>query len=163
MESMTSNPGQSPSHLANGYPWGALPSGATVVDMGGSKGHVSVAIAKKHPHLQFVVQDLPEVIREESLGEDVDKSVRKRIAFMEHDFLTEQTVKGRVFLLRWVLHDWPDHYVVRILRNLRSVLRKGDKVVVNDQIMPGPGVLNVVLEKQIRSVHCAIELFILAS
>ena len=126
--------------------------------MGGSQGHVSVAIAKEHNHLQFIVQDLPEIISNAALGSEIEEGVKKRVRFMTQDFLQEQTVRGDVFLLRWVLHDWPDQYVVRILRNLRLVLRNGDKVVVNDQLMPGPGEVSSVIERQIRSV-CAFAKF----
>lgn len=126
--------------------------------MGGSEGHVSVAIAKQHHHLQFIVQDLPEIISNAALGDEVEQGVKKRVRFMTQDFLQEQTVRGDVFLLRWILHDWPDQYFVRILRNLRPVLRDGDKVVVNDQLMPGLGEVSSVIERQIRSV-CAFGLF----
>ena len=120
--------------------------------MGGSEGHVSVAIAKEHSHLHFIVQDLPEIVSKATLRAEVEEGVKRRISFMTQDFLQEQTVGGDVFLLRWVLHDWPDAYVVRILRNLRSVLKEGNKVVVNDQVMPRPGEVSTVIERQIRSV-----------
>lgn len=123
--------------------------------MGGSEGHVSVAIAKEHSHLHFIVQDLPEIISKATLEDEIEEGVKKRVSFMTQDFLQEQTVGGDVFLLRWVLHDWPDAYVVRILQNLRPVLRKGNKVVVNDQMIPGLGEVSTATERQIRSVLCS--------
>ena len=33
----------------------------TFVDMGGSRGHLSAAICRAHPHLKGIVCDLPEV------------------------------------------------------------------------------------------------------
>ena len=150
MKSFTSNSGQSPSHLATGYPWSDIPSSSTIVDMGGSEGHVSVAIAQKHQHLSFVVQDLPEVIATADLPNQTDEGVRRRVRFEVHDFLTDQTTQGEVFLLRWILHDWPDQYVIRILRHLRPALRPGNKILVNDQLMPEPGQVGPVVERQIR-------------
>ena len=135
-----------------GYPWASLRAGSTVIDVGGSEGHVSVAIAKEHHHLRFIVQDLPEIVSGATLAEELDEGVKKRIRSMTQDFLQEQTVEGDVFLLRWILHDWPDKYVVKILRNLRSVLKEGNKVVVNDQVMPGLGEVSSVIERQTRSV-----------
>lgn len=122
--------------------------------MGGSEGHVSVAIATEHDHLRFVVQDLADVISRARLGDEVEEGVKERVRFVAQDFMQEQRVEGEVFLLRWVCHDWPDGYVVRILRNLRPVLRDGDKVVVNDQVMPGVGEVSSVVERQIRLVVC---------
>ena len=150
MKSFTSNAGQSPSHLATGYPWSDIPPNSTVIDVGGSEGHVSVAIAQRHQHLKFVVQDLPEVIETAKLPNDVDAGVRERVRFEVHDFLTDQRTQGEVFLLRWILHDWPDQYVVRILRHLRPALRPGNKIIVNDQLMPEPGHVGPIVERQIR-------------
>lgn len=152
MKSFTSNLGQSPSYLATGYPWSDISSSSTIVDMGGSEGHVSVAIAQRHQHLSFVVQDLPEVITTANLPNNTDDGVRRRIRFEVHDFLTDQTTQGEVFLLRWILHDWPDHYVISILRHLRPALRPGNKILVNDQLMPEPGQVGPVVERQIRWV-----------
>jgi O-methyltransferase domain len=152
MVGLTSNPGHSPQYLATGYPWASLEAGSTVVDVGGSKGHVSIAIAKEHSHLSFIVQDRPKTISEAALGDEIEEGVKKRISFMAHDILQKQTVGGDIFLLRWVLHDWPDVYVVRILQNLRPVLKEGNKVVVNDHLMPGLGEVSTGIERRIRSV-----------
>lgn len=152
MKSFTSNQGQSPDHLATGYSWSNIPSNSTIIDIGGSEGHVSVAIAQRHLHLNFIVQDRPNVIETATLPDDVDEDVRKRVSFEAHDFLTDQTTRGEVFLFRWILHDWPDQYVVRILRHLRPALRPGNKVLVNDQLMPEPGSVATVIERQIRLV-----------
>ena len=68
-----------------------------------------MAIARRHQHLSFVVQDLPEVIETATLPDDTDEGVRKRVRFEVHDFLTDQTTQGEVFLLRWILHDCPEY------------------------------------------------------
>ena len=41
---------------------------------------------------------------------------------------------------------------MRILQNLRPVLKEGDKVVVNDHLIPGMGEVSSMIERQIRSV-----------
>jgi len=46
------------------YPWDALPAGTRVCDVGGNKGHVSMALLRTHAHLKVVVQDLPNVIED---------------------------------------------------------------------------------------------------
>lgn len=45
------------------YPWDKLPADATVADLGGGIGHVSVALVKKHPHLKVTVQDRPDQMK----------------------------------------------------------------------------------------------------
>lgn len=56
MRFYTRIPGLEPVHVVKGYPWGELPDGATVVDVGGSHGEISCAIAREFPQLKFVVQ-----------------------------------------------------------------------------------------------------------
>ena len=129
-------PGNSPTHLLDAYPWSGLGAGATVVDVGGSDGYVSVLLARAFPGLRLVVQDLPGVVQGAAAA--LPEELLGRVEFRAHDFFEEQDVKGaEVYLFRWILHDWPDAYVVRILRALVPALKKGAKVVVNDNVAPG--------------------------
>ena len=148
MEAFTSGSGMSPSFLISGYPWSNLAENSTVVDMGGSEGHVSLTIAKANPHLKLVVQDLSEVIDKISISKYVSEG--HRIQFMVHDFFTPQTLVADAYLLRWILHNWPDSYVIKIFRNLIPALRNGAKVIVNDQLIPSPGSVPLMIERQIR-------------
>ena len=141
------------SFLATGYPWSSLRAGSTVVDCGGSEGHASITIAKAHPDLSFVVQDLPEVVKKASFEAEVPEHVAKRISFVGHDLLTPQEVQGDVYLFRWIFHDWPDTYVIKMLRNLIPALRAGAKIVVSEQLMPAPGTVPLVTERGIRLVY----------
>ena len=149
MKSFTANiPGNSPSFLVGGYPWASLGS-AHVVDVGGSEGQTSVALAQAFPSLEFTVQDRPEVICD--AVDKVPPEVRSRVRFLEHDFFQTQTVIGAdVYLFRWIFHDWPDRYVIRILRQLIPALKPGARVLVNDSLNPEPNVLPLALERTIR-------------
>ena len=54
-----------------------------------------------------------------------------------HDFLTPQPVQNAaVFLLRVVLHDWPDESATRILLQLRHAATPQTKLVLVDPILP---------------------------
>lgn len=55
MRFMTREPGLEPEHTVNGFPWAELGE-ATVVDLGGSHGAISCALARKYPSLKLVVQ-----------------------------------------------------------------------------------------------------------
>ncbi|KAH0593368.1 hypothetical protein MHUMG1_08824 [Metarhizium humberi] len=61
MSFFTTGEGHAFHHVINGYAWSAL-GAATVVDVGGSHGDAAFAFARKFPHLQLVVQELPQVV-----------------------------------------------------------------------------------------------------
>lgn len=66
-------------------------SGALLVDIGGSVGHDLSEFRRKWPEApgRLVLQDLPEV-----LDQARTMSLHKSIEIMEHDFFTEQPVRG---------------------------------------------------------------------
>jgi hypothetical protein len=142
--------GDSVSFLVTGYPWASLSPGSTIIDVDGSEGHASITIAEKYLHLNFVVQDLMKVVKKSHLGPELTESVAKRITYQVHDFLATQELQGDVYLYRQIFHNWPDKYVVKILRNLIPVLKEGARVVIKERLMLAPGSVPIVTERQVR-------------
>ena len=96
------------------FPFGEL--AGTLVDVGGGRGHVAIAIADTYPDaaIELVVQDIT------VSGTD------PRIRWMEYDFFTAQPVRGAAaYFLRHVLHDWPDAECARILRRVVDAMEAG--------------------------------------
>jgi 6-hydroxytryprostatin B O-methyltransferase len=74
-----------------------------------------------------------------------------RITFQGHDFTQPQPVTdGSLYLLRMILHDWPDHVAVTILRNLVPVLAGGAKLLIMDTVLPAPGQVPRSVERIVR-------------
>ena len=69
---------------------------------------------------------------------------------MAHDMFKEQSVSADIYLYRWVFHDWPDAYVVKVLRQLIPALKPGARVIINDTILPEPNTLSELQERKIR-------------
>ncbi|KAL9096259.1 MAG: hypothetical protein Q9165_001782 [Trypethelium subeluteriae] len=153
MRNVASTEGVSFKHLVNGFDWAKLPSGATVVDVGGSSGHGSIALAKQYPHLKFIVQDLPETIANAKKSFDSsDTTLSSRIDFMAHDFFQRQPVTDAdVYLLRMIIHDWPDVEATKILEHLKKSLKKPDaRIIIMDTVLPQPGTIPALQERQLR-------------
>lgn len=145
--------------LSTDFPWSDLSttSGSVVVDVGGSKGHVSLHLARIYPHLKFIVQDLPEVIdgaADQLLSSEANNDALKgRIEFVPHDMFEEQPVKNAdIYLFRYVLHDWGDKYCIDVIRNLIPALKRGAKIVIQDHVLPEPGTMGLLQEMQMRFV-----------
>ena len=133
--------------------WQSLRPTATVVDVGGSRGHVSAFLAQKFPHIHFIVQDLPSTTpdTESGLSYVLPEDMKPRVRVMEHNFFRPQPVEGAdVYLFRFVFHNWSDGYCVKILRALLPAMRPGAKIVVNDHCMPEAGALGLLRERRIR-------------
>ncbi|CAH0038144.1 unnamed protein product, partial [Clonostachys solani] len=141
-------------HLLSGHDFSAA---RTLVDVGGSRGEVAAAIARRYPGLvDVVVQDQPGVISQLS----VPPELAGRVRGMAHDFLTPQPVVGAdVYLLRWVMHDWSDKYCVLILRALVPALKKGARVVINDICAPEPCQLGVAADRGLRQMDISMKAF----
>ena len=147
--------GLSPSFLVHGYPWSTVGDGrGTVVDVGGSRGFQCLAIARSFPDLHFVVQDLPEMIA--GANNTVPTNVESRISFMEHDFFTEQPVSADIYLFRIIFHNWSDANVVKILKATVPAMKSGARVVVNDYLIPEPGILPPIREREVRYVFAVL-------
>lgn len=152
--------------LSTHFPWSDLSNtkdgSNLVVDVGGSKGHVSLHLARQYPDLKFIVQDLPEVIDgaadhllslTQDSQDEKDAAVKDRIEFAPHDMFEEQPVKNAdVYLLRYVLHDWGDKYCIDIIRNLIPAMKRGARIVVQDHVLPEPGTMGLLQEMQMRYV-----------
>lgn len=53
-----------------------------------------------------------------------------------HNFFEPQPVQGpAVFILRTILHDWPDEYCIKILCHLRNAAGPNTQLVVVDNIV----------------------------
>ncbi|KAL8760593.1 MAG: hypothetical protein Q9184_003225 [Pyrenodesmia sp. 2 TL-2023] len=138
--------GRSADSLADAFNWASLGTG-TVVDVGGGTGGVNILLAKVFPSLKFVVQGLSEVI--DGAETKVQVEPQPRIEFMAHDFFSEQPVVAKNYLLRAIFHNWPDHYYVRILKSLVPAMTNGARLVINDSVVPAPGTLDLLSERNI--------------
>ncbi|KAL8951978.1 MAG: hypothetical protein Q9222_002070 [Ikaeria aurantiellina] len=151
MKNVTSGKGTSIQHLISGYDWASL-GNVTVVDLGGSNGHASIALAEAYPDLKFIVQDLPDTI--ESSRPDMTalpSSISDRISFQHHNFFTPEPLKDvEVFLLRMIIHDWPAAEAVEIIRNLVNSMKPGGKLIIMDTVLPQPGSVPVPTEAALR-------------
>ncbi|GME52363.1 O-methyltransferase [Neofusicoccum parvum] len=140
------------------YDWRALGKG-TVVDVGGSHGHISVAISKEAPDLKFVVEDLPGTAEQGS--QLLDPALADRISFVGYDMNDVQPVRDAdLYLYRSVLLNWPTKYCVKFLKNLVPALKPGAKVLVNEGCLAEPHTLSAWDNKILRGLDtCMLGVF----
>lgn len=91
-----------------------------------------MVLAEKFPDLNIVVQDLPQA--ETSFNANVPEEVRSRVKFQAHDFFQPQPVQADIYMIKLILHDWPDRESVKILQALRPSLKTGARIVFIDYV-----------------------------
>lgn len=125
--------------------------------MGGSTGHASIALAEAFPDLKFIVQDLPVVTADSARqfhNRKLATSVSSRINFQAHSFFGPQPVKGAsIYLLRHILHDWPDNEAVQILGNIMPALGPESRILVSDIVLPEQGGVIPALEERVMRLN----------
>lgn len=82
--------------------------------------------------MEIVVQDLGEVKPE--FERNVPSELTDRVKFIEHSFFDPQPTTADIYLLKMILHDWPDAECIKILRNLVPVLKPGAKILLIEYI-----------------------------
>ncbi|KAJ7153303.1 O-methyltransferase [Mycena filopes] len=123
--------------IFQGFDWGALPAGSVVVDVGAGIGSASMMIAKKHPELHIVLQDLAPTANGARVHWTQNFPEHNMVEFQGHDFFNPQPVKNaQVFLLRYIVHNWPDAQAIDILAKLRNVALPDTQLVLIEKILP---------------------------
>ncbi|KAF8184846.1 O-methyltransferase [Pholiota molesta] len=135
-----------PGAVLNGFDWASLPRGSVIVDVGGGIGSTTMILATAFASteddalsLRFVIQDRAVVCE---MGEKAWKAKRPEllgstVEFQVQDFFEPQPVKdAAVFLLRVVLHDWPDDFARKILLRLREAASPETKLLIADFVLP---------------------------
>ncbi|KAI1387835.1 S-adenosyl-L-methionine-dependent methyltransferase [Hypoxylon trugodes] len=118
---------------------GATDSTPLFVDIGGAMGHQCVALKKRYPGIpgRIILQEQEEVV------ERVKKSPLPGWDGMEaqaQSMWEPQTLKGaRGYYLRNILHDYPDHKAIEILRNVRVGMTSESKVLIDEMVVPERG------------------------
>ncbi|MGL5058853.1 MAG: methyltransferase, partial [Microcoleus sp.] len=77
----------------------------TLCDVGGASGLLSVLVATRHPHMQCISFDLPQVepIAKKSIEQ---AQLGDRIQVISGDFFTDALPKADVISMSTILHDW---------------------------------------------------------
>ena len=121
---MTSLSGPVADAVAQAYDFDRFGS---VVDVGGGRGHQLAAILARHPGVRGVLFDQPEAVAAVPPGE--------RMSVVGGDFFAAVPEGCDAYLLKAVLHDWPDDESVAILRGCRRAMAPGGVVLIVEQLL----------------------------
>jgi SAM-dependent methyltransferase len=107
---------------------------ATVCDVGGATGQLSMILAGRHPHLQCTSFDLPAVtpIAERAIAA---AGLGDRVWAAAGDFLAEPLPKADVITMGLILHDWNLDGKMHLIRSAYDALPEGGAFIVVENLI----------------------------
>ena len=120
--------------VASSYDFAGLSS---VVDVGGGQGVLLEAVLSRHEHLTGTVFDLPHVVAQCPTPQATPSVVSRWTATSGSFF--DAVPAADCYLLKSILHDWPDDRCAEILRACRGGLQPGGVVLVVEALVGRQG------------------------
>ena len=107
----------------------------TIVDVGGGHGRLLAAILGAAPRSRGILFDLPEVVPG-APAVLAEHDVADRVRVVEGSFFDAVPYGGDAYVLKNVIHDWPDEDPVKILGNVRTAAGVGKHVLLVEFVIP---------------------------
>ena len=106
----------------------------TMCDVGGAGGQLSIAVARRHPHMMCTTCDLPAVA---SIARKTIEAhgLSERITSVSLDFFRDPLPKADVITMGMILHDWNLEKKMQLVRAAYDALPSGGAFVVIETLI----------------------------
>ena len=131
-QTMTSVSKMTDATVVAGYDFSAY---ATIVDVGGGHGPFLAAILAATPASRGVLYDLPRVVAN-APSLLCKHNVGDRVRIEQGSFFDSVPGGGDAYVLKNIMHDWPDEKAVQILRNVRAAAGSRATVLLVEFVIP---------------------------
>jgi hypothetical protein len=109
----------------------------TIADIAGGTGAMLAAILGAHPNARGILFDQPHVVA--AAGPVLaGAGVADRITIEAGSFFEKVPPGADAYILRRILHDWPDAEAIEILRRCHAAMKPEARLVVIDAVVGAP-------------------------
>ena len=109
----------------------------TVMDVAGGYGLLLATVLKATPGLRGILFEMPHVL-DGARKFLAAEGVLERCTLVGGSFFEEIPAGADGIMMKHIVHDWGDEACERILRNCRTALPEGGKLLVLDALIPPP-------------------------
>ena len=120
------NEADSLERLVAAYPF---EKASLIIDVGGGTGSTIAAVLESAPNARGILFDQPR-LRNAAIELLKRKGLLSRCEFVAGDFLNSVPPGGDIYVLKWIIIDWNDSDVSRILSSLQQVMQKSSRLLV---------------------------------
>ena len=115
-----------------------------LADVGGGHGMLLASILARHPHMQGVLYDLPEVVAGAGAKPHFT-GCQARVQIEAGSFFESVPSGCDAYIMKFILHDWSDDHCHKILSAIRKQLPSNGRILVCEQIVADePGIAKLV-------------------
>lgn len=105
-----------------------------IVDVGGNHGTLLLGILAEHPEVRGTILDLPPVI-EVARRELAGNPLAERISLEPGSFFNHVPTGADAYLLKHILHDWPDEQCLQILASIRKAIPDEGRLFIFEALL----------------------------
>jgi len=106
----------------------------SLTDVGGGHGLLLATILTRNPHLKGTLYDMAHVVKGAANGPL--KSVMERCSIASGDMFSSVPAGADTYIMKHIIHDWPDEACLQILRACRKGVNPGGRLIVVDNVIP---------------------------
>jgi hypothetical protein len=108
----------------------------SIVDVGGGHGLLLATILARNVHLRGTLYEMPQVLAGARNGPLTP--VMERCTLIAGDMFSSVPTGADAYIMKHIIHDWPDEVCVKILTACRKGVNPGGKLLVVDSVIhPG--------------------------
>jgi hypothetical protein len=105
-----------------------------VIDVGGGEGALVAALLLAYPTLRATLFDLAPAI-EAAAPQLAAHGFLDRCALVSGDFFQSLPAGGDLYVLKRVIHDWPDEQSLAILKQCRAAIGAGGRLLIIERVI----------------------------
>ena len=119
--------------VADAYDFEAIHS---IVDVAGGRGLLLATLLERNPHMKGTLYEMPHVLEGAKTG--ALKPLMDRCTLASGDMFSAVPAGADAYIMKHIIHDWPDEGCIKILKACRQGVNPGGKLLVVDCVIhPG--------------------------